>query len=311
MKKFLENILKMKKELNNMSILLVCVLAIIALYIYNSTYYVVVRFNELGPITKNMAIYYNGFKVGKIVSIEPDNDFKHTLVRVNLIWNNLKLPQNTTVQLKSFPSGELFLQFIYPENPSLKTIKRGDMIEGISPYSLEQFMLGQNISGVTDVVSIHVIKALNAMEVANMEMQNFFKITSTLMQQNKKGMDTSVNNTVIMTKNLAEMAENLNQTSKKLNNSLDEKKFQDSSSNFKDSTSNIKESTQNIKEITENINRATKDIDKTMKKVDDTVSQVNSAAENLNCITGGLHETLGKRGGGMRILFGTPVKPKN
>lgn len=310
MKKFLENILKMRKELNNISIILICALVIIGLYIYNATYYVVVRFNELGPITKNMAVYYNGFKVGKIASIEADNDFKHTLVRVNLISKNLKLPQNTTVYLKNFPSGELYLQFVYPESPSLKTIRRGDILEGIAPYNLEEFMLGQNISGVTDIVSIHVIKALNAMELANMEMENFFHITSTLMQENKKGMDASVNNTATMTKNLAEMAENLNQTSKKLNNSLDERNFKDSTLNIKDTTSNIKDSAQNIKETTENINKATKDIDKTMKKIDDAAAQLNATAQNLNCITGGLNETLGKRGAGMRILFGTPVKPK-
>jgi ABC-type transporter Mla subunit MlaD len=310
MKKIKQNIPKVKKDIKRMSIILICFLAVTWLYIYNTRYYVIVRFNELGPITKNMAVYYNGFKVGKIASIEPDNDFRHTLVRVNLNAKNLKLPQNTTVYVENLPNGELYLQFVYPESPSLTTIKRGDVLEGISPYSLEGFMLGQNISGVSDVVSIHVIKALQATEIANIEMRNFFKNSSELVEGNSQEIKESTKNTAAMTKSLAEMAENLNQTSKKLNNSLDEKSLRDSTTNIRNSTSNINDSTSNIKETTENICKATKDIDKTMKKIDDTVSKANSTVENLNSMTTGLNETLSKRFGGARIMFGTPIKPK-
>jgi ABC-type transporter Mla subunit MlaD len=310
MKKYLKNIPTIKKDKKNVSVVLLCLLIIAWVYIYNTSYYLVIRFNELGPITKNMAVYYNGFKVGKIISIEPDDDFKHTLVKVNLYQKNLKLPRNTTVNLESFPNGELYLQFIYPQSPALKTIKRGDMLEGISPYSLEEFMLGQNISGVTDIVSIHVIKALNATEIANMEMSNFFRNTSGLVEENSKGISDSVNNIAAMTKSLAEMSENMNQVSKKINTSLNEKDLNGSTSNIQNTTSNIKDSASNIKETTTNIAKATKDIDKTMQKIDDTVSQVKATAENLNCITSGLNETLSKRGAGMRIMFGTPIRPK-
>lgn len=288
---------------------------ILGVYIYNKRYYVIVRFNELGPISKNMAVYYNGFKVGKVSKIEPDSDFKHTLVRLNLVPKNLKLPQNATVNVEKFPTGEIYLKLVYPQNPSLSLLKRGDMLEGISPYNPEQFMLGQNISGVTDVVSIHVIKALNATEIANMEMKKFFQETSQLIQDNRKSINASVDNTATMTKSLAQAAENLNQATNKLNNSLDESVLRDTTVNVKDSTANIKDASssikdaaQNIKDTTENLSRSTKDMDKTMKKVDDTVSQASSAAGNVNDITAGLKRTLSKRFAGMRILFGKPVK---
>ncbi len=304
MRKKSEKFLKRNNKITKFLIILLVFMTIAGVYFYNSKYYLIVRFNELGPLTKNMVAYYNGFKIGKIVRIEPDDDFKHTLVKVNISNKNIKLPQNTTVQVKNFPSGEIYLEFVYPSSPSFKMIKRGDMIEGIAPYSLEQFMLGQNISGVTDVVSIHVIKALNATEIANMEMTAFFKNTSKVINENSKGIKDSVNNTAAMTKNLAQMAENLNQSSenlnqvtKKLNNAIDE--------------TTLKNTTSNIKDTTDNISKATKDFDKTMQKVDDTISKANSSAENLNSITSGLNETLGKRFAGMRIIFGTPVKPKN
>lgn len=301
MKELPENTSKNKRVTIKVLIALLIFLATIWLYIYNSTDYLIIRFDELGALAQNMPAYYNGFRIGKIVRIEPDKDFKHTLVRVNLIRKNLNLPQNTTVQVGNFPDGELYLQFMYPESPSLKIIKRGDILEGIAPYSLEQFMLGQSISGVSDIVSLHVIRALKATEIANQEMKVFFQNTSKIVQENREGISTSVNNTAAMTKSLAQMAENLNQASKKINDALDEK-------TLKDATSNVRDTTSNMKNLTNNISQSTKDIDKTMKKLDAAITHANAAAENLNFITSGLNETLSKKFAGMRIIFGKPVK---
>lgn len=297
MENFPQNTSKPKKEVKKILIILLLFLAAAGVYIYNATYYVMIRFDELGPLTKNMSVYYNGFKIGKIVHIGPDKDFKHTLVRVNLKHSDTNLPQNTTVHVESFPNGERYLQFVYPNSPSFKMIQRGDILEGIAPYSIEKFMLGQNISGVTDVVSIHVIQALNSTEIANQEIKLFFQTTSKIAQENRAGIRASVNNTAAMTKSLAQMAENLNRTTKKLNDALEEKTLQDTTSNIKDTTSHIAE--------------ATKDIGKTIENIDATISQTKAAAENLNSITSGLNETLGKKFGGMRVMFGAPVKSKN
>lgn len=288
----------MKIETKKLLIILITFLAVCVIYFYNnSSFYVIIRFDELGALTKNMAAYYNGFKIGKIVRIQPDNDFKHTLVKVNLIYKDIKLPQNTTVHVQNFPNGELYLEFLYPDSPSFKILKRGELLEGIAPYSLEQFMLGQNISGVSDIVSLHVIRALKATEIANIEMTNFFKNTSKLVKENSDEIQASTRNAQAMTKSLAQMADNLNQTAKKLNEAID--------------SSTIKDSTINIKTTTENISKATKDLDKTMKKVDETVAQVQATSENLNSITSGVNETLGKKFGGMRLMFGKPVSRKS
>lgn len=294
MKKFSEEITKIEKKGKKIFPFLLVFLLIVAIYIYETTSYVIIRFDELGPLTKNMSAYYNGFRIGKIVKIEPDYDYKHTLVRVNLTQKDLRLPQNTSVYVERFPNGELYLQFVYPQSPSLRMIKRGDLLEGIAPYSLEQFMMGQSVSGMSDIVSIHIIRALDSAEATNQEMKMFFKVTSNLIKQNNKGITSSVDNTERMTKNLAQTAENLNQLSRKLNNSIDE--------------TVIKGTTLNIKDTTESIANATKDIGTTMQKVDDTITNLNATAQNLNSITGGLNQTMGKRFAGIRILFGKPVK---
>ena len=300
-----------KIDFKKIMIALTFLLIMTVVYFYNTTSYVVIRFNELGALTKNMSAYYNGFKIGKIISIQPDNDFKHTLVKVILIYKNLKLPQNTTVKVENFPNGELYLQFVYPQSPSLKLIKRGDVLEGTAPYSLEGFMLGQNISGVTDIVSLHVIRALQATEISNQEMQAFFKHTSKLIDGNSASIKRSVNNAETMTKNLSQMAQNLNRTSKKLDNSINENDLRTTTTNIKKSSSNVEEATSKLAETTYNIAKATENIDQTIKKVDETISQASSIASNLNSLSGGLNQTLSQRFAGMRMIFGTPIKQKN
>jgi ABC-type transporter Mla subunit MlaD len=297
--KLFAQIAKNKKILT----ILIVFLIILGIYLYNKSDYVIIRFDELGPLSKNMSAYYNGFRIGKIIHIGPDKDFKHTIVKVILSHKNMNLPNNTTARVEKFPTGELYLQFIYPQSPSLKTIKRGDILEGMAPYSLEQFMMGQNISGITDVVSAYAVKALNATVLANHEIKSFFHTSSTLVQDNMNEISAVITNTKIMMQNFAQMAENLNQISAKLNNSIDE-------TSLKNTTDNIKNTTDNIKNTSGNILNATKDIDKTVKKIDDTITQANAVAQNLNYITSGLNETLSKRFGGMRVMFGKPVKKK-
>lgn len=302
-------ILKLKGN-KKFVIAIITLIILSCIYFFNSTFYIIIRFDELGPITKNMSVYYKGFKIGKVVSIKPDRDFKHTLVRVNLTDKNIDLPQNTIVGVDKFANGELYLELIYPTSPSLNNIKRGEILEGLAPYSLEQFMMGQSVSGMSDIVSIHIVKALNSADAANKEMQTFFKVVSKLIKENGKGIGTSINNMAEMTKNLNQMAKNLNQassnlnqTSEKVNNAIEE-------STLKNSALNVMSTTANIKEATGNIANATKDIDKTVKKIDETIFQFNTTAQNLNSITSGVNDTLGKKFGGMRIMFGKPVRSK-
>lgn len=293
----LKNIFEKKQNIRKILLALIFFLIALGLYIYNIQNYVIVRFDELGALTKNMPVFYNGFRIGKVIKIGPDKDFRHTLVKVNLYHKNLDLPKNTTVKVENFPNGELYLQFVYPGSPSFAKIKRGDMLEGTAPYSLEQFMLGQNISGVTDIVSLHVIQTLKTAEEASQEVKKFFNNSSNLIQENRKAIKDSTNNTAVMTKNLAQTAENLNKISKKLDDTLD--------------IQTLNSTTSNVKNTTENILKATEDIDKTAKEIADTVSEVNSTAKNLNAITGGLKDTMGKRFAGIRIIFGTPIQAKN
>lgn len=296
MKKFLEKIMNLDRGAKKLLIWLVIVLVGIAFYINQANDYVIIRFDELGFVAKNMNAYYNGFKIGKIISVEPDNDFKHVLAKLRFNQKKINLPQNTTVRVQSFPSGELYLEFVYPESPSLRPIVRGTVLQGIARYSVEDFMQGQNVSGMTDIVSLHVVRTLRATEIANHEIKMFFQNASTMVNENRSGVKATVDNAEKMTANLAQTAANLNDLSEKLDNAIDEDA--------------LKQTTSNIKTTTDNVVQLTQDLDTTVNNINATVDEFHTAAQHLNAVTGGLNTTLSKKFGGMRVLFGTPTKGK-
>lgn len=296
MKKFLDKISNLDRGAKKLLIWLIIALVAVAIFIYQSNNYVIIRFDELGFVAKNMNAYYNGFKIGKVINVEPDTDFKHVLAKLRFFRRDINLPQNTTVKVQSFPSGELYLEFVYPESPSLKPITRGTVLEGLARYSMEEFMQGQNISGITDIVSLHVVRTLQATEIANHEIKMFFQNASGMVNENRRGIKKSVNNTEKMTANLAQTAVNLNDLSEKLDNAIDEDA--------------LKQTTSNIKTTSDNVVQLTQDLDKTVNNINATVDEIHTAAQHLNAVTSGLNTSLSKKFGGMRVLFGTPTKGK-
>lgn len=295
MKNFFKNLPKFQNGKKKL-IFLLLFLTILGFYWYISSDYVIIRFDELGSVGKNMNAYYNGFRVGRVISVEPDVDFKHVLAKLRFNTKNINLPQNTTVRVQSFPTGELYLELVYPQSPSLKPIVRGTVIEGIAQYNVEEFMQGQNVSGMTDIVTVHVVRTLKATEIANHEIRMFFQNASSLVNENRQGVKKSVDNTQKMTANLAKMAVNLNNLSDKLNKSIDEKA--------------LKQTTSNVKDSSDNIVKLTQDLDKTVNNIDATVDEFHAAAQHLNAVTSGLNTSLSKRFGGMRVMFGTPTSGK-
>lgn len=288
MNKLSEIILKHAKAIFNLLIIVGVLLGLYWVYQTFYEYYVFVRFKELGPLTKNMAAYYKGFVIGKVTNIGPDDDYKASIVKVVINNENTRLPSNTFVVVQKFPDGQNYLEFIYPDKPALRLMQKGDVLEGIANYSLEQFMHGQTRWGVTDVVSEYTLKALDSADETNREIRMFFKEASEILRENRQSIKQTAQNTEKMTESLAKAAENLNKTSQ-----------------------NFIEISQNIKTTTTDINNSTKGMDKTTNKISSILSQIQATATNLNKITAGLLQVLSKRFAGMRIMFGKPLSDDN
>lgn len=106
MNKFLEIFTKNKNLIYR--VLFICIITTGIYFIYQMLFgnYVLVRFKDLGPLTKNMPVYYKGFVIGKTTHVGPDEDYKASIVKVKLNNEYKKLPKNTFVIVQNFPTGQ-------------------------------------------------------------------------------------------------------------------------------------------------------------------------------------------------------------
>ncbi len=306
---------ELKKDINISKIILIITIIVGGFFFHNKYfgYYIFAKFEELGPVTKNMPVYYKGFQIGKTEKVSPDDDYRHSIVKINIQQKDTKLPENTYTVVDRFPDGQNYLELVYPDKPALRLMKKGTVIEGKTHYSLESFMRGQAYSGA-DIVSENVSRTLASAEETNKELRNFFSTATDILEDNRDSIKQITTNTAKMTNSFAQMADNLNKTSNKINVALNANQLKNvgknielSSANIMNTTKNTSDTTQNFKSTSENINDATKDIDKIIKKIDATICQAHSTAYNLNVLTNGLNELMNKRFAGLKIFFGKPI----
>jgi len=104
-----------------------------------------------------------------------------------------------------------------------------------------------------------------------------------------------------LSKNLAGTTGNLNQITSKFDRSIKQKSLDNT-------MTSIDESVKNVQTLTSSLNGTTQSINTAMPRIDTTLYETQSLVSNANAITCGIRQTLSKRFGGLRILFGKTVK---
>lgn len=263
-----------------------------------------IRFKELGPIYSSMPVYYKGYKIGKTKRIKPSHDYKYTIVQVILYPENLSLPENIGAKVKKLDNGKDYIEVLYPNTPSLITLKNNATIEGTTAADIESFMSAQIESGVLSSMGENMNKTLSSIEITSYELNGFFKDLRVILQENRPNIKKSTDET-------REILENVNSITKKIDNSLPEENLKNITRNMSGSSTDLKGTTENLLTISQNINEATKDLDKTMAKIDATVEEAHTTAKNASGISCGIKQLLEKRFAGLRLFFGKPTNPKN
>ena len=72
----------------------------VSYYFYRTRTYVTAEFKNLRPFHDRAPIYYNGFKIGKVVRVRPNKTYTATIVTLRLHPMDLRLPVNITANLK-------------------------------------------------------------------------------------------------------------------------------------------------------------------------------------------------------------------
>ena len=115
---------------------------------YRTNTYVTAEFSNLRPFHSFAPIYYNGFKIGRVVKVRPNKTYTSTIVTMEFHPYDLKLPVNISASLKKEKNrwGRKFdyIDIMYPKDPSIYYLKDGDRISGKTTVDVESFFANQD-----------------------------------------------------------------------------------------------------------------------------------------------------------------------
>lgn len=293
--------LRQKKLWTNIFFILIAAGFYIGIKMLTNTY-ITVQFDDLEPFQTNMPVYYKGFKIGHTRTIKPSKDFKHTLVRVVITYEGLKLPKNTTALVKKREKKEHekyfdYMELEYPDSPSIYFLKNGSVIKGKTSLDWNALIAQQADKGKLDDISNGINSLLTTLNDTSQALGTIFVTINDILEENRP-------NLLAASTNLSNTTTNLYDVSYKMNTSLSQERLDNTTGGFEGSSRNVDEAAKNVKEMAENLNQM-------MPYIDATIMDVNSTICNVNQISAGILETLQKRMGLMKLLIGKPVDKKN
>ena len=291
-------------NMNNLhkTIILTALLLLLAIsyYIYKSNTYITAEFNNLRPFHYHAPIYYNGFKIGRVIKVRPNKEYTASIVTMELHPNDLKLPTNITANLKKEKDRNDkkfdYIDIIMPEKPSGYYIKDGDKIAGKTTVELETFLANQ------DPDSLEAIKADFAETVKNLNVTvqtlgDLFATLNSMAQEVQPNIVKASSDLSYSTSNLVKVSKNIDTLTNNTNNALNEKR--------------MNATAKNVQATSKNIKVMTGELNKSIPEIQCAINQINSVLYNVNEMTTGLNCTMKKRFGGFRLFFGTPISKKN
>lgn len=274
----------------NIVILLLLFLGIFAGvgYMYKSSQYtnIIAVFNEADPFPAKMNVFYKGFQIGKVVKVEPNEDYTATNMQIVLFPKNIKLPNNIKVKVRNYKDSVDYVDIISPELASTEFLKDGDKVEGTVAKCASDFLDQHVDNGNLELIIQHVVTVLDGVDKTVAETNELIaNIKTTFQAVSPSIIDSS--------KSFSVVSDNISDISTKVNNSVNQ-------SSLNKTMDSLESTSKSVAAITQSIDSATKDLPETM-------SMVNSITRDVSGITSGVNNTLQKPFGGIRFLFGSPV----
>ena len=287
-------------------VLLICV------YFFNLRYtYVTIQFDELRPVQQSMFVYYNGFKIGKVVGMKPSEDYKSTLMTVMLNPDNLKLPTNTTAVVKKEKQGKNdvdVVDLIYPTSPETTYLKDSSIIQGTGRIEIEDQLADLAGGKGLEQIKANLNDTLESVTAAFGMLETLLSSVNDTIVENQPNIKKMTDNFVASSSSLRNSSKNLDEMTKKLNNSLEQTKLDNTISNISESSTTLNETIDNFRSISENINLSTQNLSSTRTNLDTTIKVSTKTIQSAEEIVSGINKTLRKNFGGLRILFGKTIQ---
>lgn len=275
------------------------------IYTYATHTYIRAEFQHLDPFPAKMPVYYKGYKLGTTSKNEISKDFTKTILYINLKQSGLHLPKNITAEIKN-QGGSYYVELVFPEFPTKKYIKSGDLIKGKTYSELEATTkLNQAyLVSLAQKGDSLITSATKLTDNAN----DLVSLVQEVINENREDLKTSTQNLKITTQNLSVITTDVKDLAQKANSSFNKKDIQKSTQNIKVITDDLTQITNNLIPITQNLKDTTSNILNGLPKIDTLIDKVTNVVTNLNEILQGLKNTLKQKFSGFRIMFGRAIK---
>ena len=291
MKNFLINLIKNKILLTWLS-LIIFIFAVLFMYKLLNETRVYVEFDKLRPFHEKAPVYFRGYKIGKVVKIQPADNYQNTIVTIVLHPKKLKLPINTMAHLKMHKTKWMhkdYIDLIYPKNPDSTLLTRGSKIRGKSSIDIHSYLA--NISHESyekmEENAAGILENLN--DTTGMLYSVFALINGILTES-----ETDIKNAM---QSFAQTTKSTSQMMQKIDNSISEIQLKETFGNIHGTTAHAKTTVYNLTSPTNNL-------DNVVSNVSTTLFNANCLITNLNEMACGLKRTMRKRFSGLRLIFG-------
>lgn len=270
-------------------------IAIFLFYLFYilGTIKITIHFEDLEPLKQHLPVYYNGFKLGHTTSVYPSKDYKSTMVDVRIVLKNLELPANTSAILRHKDKKD-YIELEYPNAPYIEKLRHKDIIEGHLGVNFEHYLQNQAESGGLDEIKENVNSTIKSAGLTFDALTEMIKVTTNMLKDAQPIIQDSINNVNITSKNLAD-------SSYEIKKSLEKGYLDKSLYNIQETSNNLVLTTKNTSGFTENLNSESKLL------LNCLIKNLNTVVNNINQIIIGIGNTLSKRFGGLRILFGKTI----
>ena len=252
------------------------------LYVVGSTK-ITVKFKDLEPLKHTLPVYYKGFKLGHTTKVYPSKDYQSTLVDMRIVLKKLSLPSNTTAILKRKEKKD-YIELIYPQEPTERVLQHRDIIEGKLGANFEHFLQEQASNGGLDEIKENLNTTIISLGQTFDALTDMAITANEILKDVRPELKSSAQNLNYSSQNLTKISKNINATF--------EKGYFDSLMN------NLDETGGNLVLTTKNLNQESSGLLNCLLK------RLNIVVSNINQIVVGVGETLKKRFGGLRLIFG-------
>lgn len=272
--------------------ILVIIFLFYLFYILGSTK-IIIHFEDLEPLKQHLPVYYNGFKLGHTTKIYPDKDYKSTLVDIRIILKHLKLPANTSAVLRRKDKKD-YIELEYPNTPYIQNLRHNDIIEGHLGVDFEHFLQDQAENGGLDQIKENLNTTIISLGQTFDAITDMVNEANAILKDARPLIQDSINNVNITSKNLAD-------SSFEIKTSLEKGYIDKSLYNLEQTSGNLVLTSKNANSFTMGLNKESSVL------INCLIKNLNTVVSNINQIVIGIGETLQKRFGGLRILFGKSI----